>query len=258
MGVWTFLVPLEIQGDHEDVSWWTLYSTVAIETTTSRFTFLTSGSGVTRRTVVAAFTRRSSIVKATTVGVGFTFFRIRCFLTFREGFVVGLRRVCRDTQRTLPLLEGRTGLCERVVRLRYQLVARRHEILTDPVSSFRIWNQHQLLHIARVEAFIEELLADENDASIAQPLILSKKRPRYGLSTIFNQSDSVALHADAQTMPLSIVDGHLKFGLDGGTPRQFTFEVVEDDRFTDGNNQLLVTVIVVNGKEHRIDALGRS
>ena len=53
----------------------------------------------------------------------------------------------------------------------------------------------------RVEAFIEELLADENDASIAQPLILSKKRPRYGLSTIFNQSDSVALHADAQTMP---------------------------------------------------------
>lgn len=58
-------------------------------------------------------------------------------------------------------------------------------------------------------------------------------------------------------MPLSIVDCHLEFGLNGRTSGKFTFEVVENDRFTDGNNQLLVAIVVVNSEEDRIDPLGR-
>ena len=53
----------------------------------------------------------------------------------------------------------------------------------------------------RVEAFIEELLPDEDDTSVAQWLVLTKKRFRYRLPAIFDQGDRVTFHADAQTMP---------------------------------------------------------
>ena len=46
--------------------------------------------------------------------------------------------------------------------------------------------------------------------------------------------------------------------MDGRAPREFTFEVVENDRFTDGDDQLLVAIIVINSEEDRIDALSRS
>lgn len=45
--------------------------------------------------------------------------------------------------------------------------------------------------------------------------------------------------------------------MNGRTSGKFTFEVVENDRFTDGNNQLLVAIVVVNSEEDRIDPLGR-
>lgn len=53
----------------------------------------------------------------------------------------------------------------------------------------------------RVIAFIEKLLTDENDSGIAQLLTLPGKRPGHLLLAIFDQSDSIALDADAQAMP---------------------------------------------------------
>lgn len=188
MGVWSFLVTIKIQGNHENVSGWALYSAVAVKTTASRFSFLTSGTRRTRRTVITAFARRScGVISAIMIAILIHLAIFTQSFSLRVAFVVGLGVLSAgDAQRTLPLLEGGTRLSERAVTDGHGLVTSGHELLANPVGSFGIRDQHQLLHVARIEALVEELLADEYDASVAQSLVLPKEGFRYRLTAIFD------------------------------------------------------------------------
>lgn len=56
----------------------------------------------------------------------------------------------------------------------------------------------------RIEAFVQKLLTDENDARAAQLETLPGQWPSHLLLTVFDQSDYIALDADAQAMPPGI------------------------------------------------------
>ena len=110
-------------------------------------------------------------------------FYSRSYGTDRVAFVVGLGVLSAgDAQRTLPLLEGGTRLSERAVTDGHGLVTSGHELLANPVGSFGIRDQHQLLHVA-LSCQINESLDVSSRSSFSLVLIwLPNRSSRRGVA----------------------------------------------------------------------------
>jgi len=116
-----------------------------------------------------------------------------------------------------------------------------------------------LLQIARIVTFVEKLLTDEDDTCAAQLHTLSGQRFGHLLFAVLDERDSVAFEAETQPVPFSVVNANSEVDLKRRTPGAlvFFFAVHERDSFADGDDQLLVTGVVVDGEEDRIDTLRR-
>jgi len=114
------------------------------------------------------------------------------------------------------------------------LAALRHEFFADLVSGFWRWDQHELLQIARVVTFIEQLLADEDDTGTAQPLAPTGQRLRHLLLAILDECHGVALDTDTQPVPLSVVEANAQVDLQRSLGSVFVSFVIEQrDRLAD-------------------------